>query len=784
MEDLKAQELKIFPPTRGVIFHVNHHKEVIPLEDLKKWVRVQCEQFKVDMIDFFSDMDDNFKTLSNLLNFTKQETPCDLSWGTSLPEPPMNIELLKELNVLDIVFFISNHTPTQINNWINTCNRLNLCTRVYLPISFLSSQQNNIDTLIESFKGASSLILFEKFPIHNFTQATHNFNDFSPLIKKILLELNTSQIPISIVGPPFCTLESSNYPYIVNIPQFYTDSEFYTQSAFEFSQMLWKLRDYKIKKILEIKLREKTSFHSGIDNLVLPWILNHPGLYVPLWAWHKLTRHLKWRRNYQTLPENTHQIEKRVIDKQEKKEKAWGVCTNCSLKYICDKGDNPFFVSPFQPNPISGNPIRDPLIFRRAYLRYSNRFNHQIQSQFSELHSLQEEAIKITLHNKPWKEIPPEDYKIENRMTHYMPGAVRWFSFNCGELQSIPLCKTEPPLTLSVTFGGGFAEQIGFSFGPHIKIVCPMISQSHKLILHIDEKGHYVLIRDNELIYPTEFLNASLVPPRLPQKLEPRISIWNIDGEIVTQGITLWKSEKVSPSDIQTKPKFSFLYVCSRYSNRLRASLLSIVHQRDLDLSQLEIIVAYIPGLDATDDVLDCIESAFPNIKIIRSPFSQSFWKSKGFLINASLPLCSADWVILLDADIILHPNFLSTMDKIDTNTYFVAPDGRKMLTPEITSKILLGLIRPWDEYESLFKGPGEWRQREADGIPIGYCQCCRKEIFQKVTYPEFNHFEGADWFFGRSVVEMFGPEHRLVGIPVLHLDHGGSQWYGSQKHR
>jgi len=365
-----------------------------------------------------------------------------------------------------------------------------------------------------------------------------------------------------------------------------------------------------------------------------------------------------------------------------------------------------------------------------------------------------------------------------------MPGAVRWFAFNCGELQSTPLCKTEPPLTISVTFGGGFAEQIGFSFGAHIKIVCPMIAQSHKLILHINEKGHYVLIRDKEIIYPTEFFNASLVPPRLPQKLEPRISVWNIDGEIVTQGITLWKPEKVSEGDKTIKPKFSFLYVCSRYSNRLRASLLSIAHQRQFDLNQVEIVVAYVPDLDATDDVLDCFESAFPNIKIIRSPFSQSYWKSKGFLINASLPLCSADWVILIDADIVLHPNFLSTMDKIGPDIPFVAPDGRKMLTPETTSQILLGLIRPWEQYDTLMEGPGEWRRREADGIPIGYCQCCRKEVFQKIKYPDFNHFEGADWFFGRSVVQTFGPEHRLTGIPLLHLDHGGSQWYGSQKHR
>ncbi|MGC8738267.1 MAG: hypothetical protein ACP5UA_06415 [Candidatus Hydrogenedens sp.] len=783
MDDLTLHSVKIFPPTRGFLFHTNHYDEIIPLEDLKKWGRIQYDQFKVEKIDFFSEIDDNLKILSDLSNFTKQEFQCKISWGTTLSEPPQNIEIFKEAGILDIFLLISNHTQSQIYTWIKTCQKLDIPLRIYSSISYLLELKPFIE--IESFKSVASVVLFETFPFSNkFKKSNILAKEQIKKINELVQKLIHSQIPLSILGIPFCVLESLYTACIVNSSQFYADSDFYTQPAFEFAQMLWKFRTYKIRKILEMKLREKISFHSGIDNIVLPWILNHPALYIPLWAWHKLTRHLKWRRNYETLPENTNQIEQRIIYEQKKKEKEWGICSNCYLRYICDKGNNPFWVSQFELKPSSGNPIRNPLFFRIHAFRYSMQTDYEKRSRFSTLEQLYEEGIQITLHHKPWKEIAPEDYEIENRMTHYMPGAVRWFSFNCGELQSTPLCKTEPPLTISITFGGGFAEQIGFSFGPHIKIVCPMIAQSHKLTLHINEKGHYILIRDKEIVYPTEFFNASLVPPRLPQKLEPRISIWNIDGEIVTQGITLWKPEKESEQIKTTKPKFSFLYVCSRYSNRLRASLLSIAHQKQFDLNQIEVVVAYVPDLDATDDVLDCFESTFPNIKVVRSPFSPSYWKSKGFLINASLPLCSADWTILIDADIILHPDFLYTMDKIEPDIYFVAPDGRKMLTPEITSQILLGLIHPWEQFNTLLEGPGEWRRREADGIPIGYCQCCRKEVFQKIQYPDFNHFEGADWFFGRSVVEMFGPEHRLIGVPVLHLDHGGSQWYGSQKHR
>ena len=114
----------------------------------------------------------------------------------------------------------------------------------------------------------------------------------------------------------------------------------------------------------------------------------------------------------------------------------------------------------------------------------------------------------------------------------------------------------------------------------------------------------------------------------------------------------------------------------------------------------------------------------------------------------------------------------------------FVIPDGRKMLSRETTSRILLGDIEPWRQWDELMSGPGEHRRAEADGVPIGYCQCARKACFDQVQYEEMAHFEGADWRFGKDMRERYGQEHRLTGLPVLHMDHGGSQWYGTQHHR
>jgi hypothetical protein len=67
-------------------------------------------------------------------------------------------------------------------------------------------------------------------------------------------------------------------------------------------------------------------------------------------------------------------------------------------------------------------------------------------------------------------------------------------------------------------------------------------------------------------------------------------------------------------------------------------------------------------------------------------------------------------------------------------------------------------------------------------GAPPGFCQCVRRELFREHKYAEFDHFEGADWWFSVELVKRHGRETRFEGMKLLHLDHGGSQWYGTEK--
>jgi glycosyltransferase involved in cell wall biosynthesis len=209
-----------------------------------------------------------------------------------------------------------------------------------------------------------------------------------------------------------------------------------------------------------------------------------------------------------------------------------------------------------------------------------------------------------------------------------------------------------------------------------------------------------------------------------------------------------------------------------------------LAHQRDVDLDKLEVVISYVPGIDATDDVIESMRLWHPRLRIVRAPFAEGNTKSKGLLINESVRVASGEWIVLLDSDTLVAPDMFAKMESAVDTAFFLCPDGRKMLTPKDTAKILLGEVKPWEQWEELLQSEGEFRPREADGVPIGFFQAVRKTCLDKVPYIEMDHFEGADWFFGYSMRKVFGEETRLTGTPVLHLDHGGSQWYGTHKQR
>lgn len=459
-------------------------------------------------------------------------------------------------------------------------------------------------------------------------------------------------------------------------------------------------------------------------------------------------------------------------------------CASCRLNRICNRDTHPGtkVLTGFTPSPVEGETVVYPLHFAVSQPKYYDEIDEARRHSPERWGELAETANDIMANTSPDREIDSFEYTVDGMWCHQLPGGVRWYGLSNTEKISTPLDTLDPPFTISYMAGGGIAEYTGFSLGRDCKLVCPMEAYQHQIALHVEADGSYVLLRDGKPIRPMRFEGNYYAPTRLGTRLQPRISMWNIDDSLVTQNVKIWNESLVRQSD-SDDIKFSFITVCVRYARRLQAMLQSIAHQQNFDLSKIEIIIAYLPDADPTEDILESFTLAHPEIAVHRSTIAEDRARAKGFIINECLPKANGEWVMLLDADTMIPPNMLEEVSKHTDTANFIVPDGRKLLEPDTTAKILLGELRPWDCWDELLGTEGEFRYREMGGTPIGFCQIVRRSCFDEVKYYEVDHFEGADWQFSIDMREKFGEEVRLSGMPVLHLDHGGSKWYGTKRH-
>jgi hypothetical protein len=597
--------------------------------------------------------------------------------------------------------------------------------------------------------------------------------------------LDKRGIEANLLGLPFCLVGQANRVRCLNRPQFFLDHQQYSRTSYTLAESLWGSYPVAAGRVLLALLARSTFQRTFLDAVVLRLFLHTRYAQSGLLLWHKLKRHLRHPRGIPRDVEASIEGHARELEKARARERRslGPVCGGCALRRICDRDSSEFrrAYPGLKMTRQEGDLVLSPMHFARSQPKHYDSIDADRRALPKTYERLAAAANETTASRAPDQSLTPHDYSVESSPYERLEGGVRWHSVTNTERLSSPLPQLEPPFTLSVTFGGGIAEYIGFSFGRHARVLCPMETYRHKLVLHVAGDGRYVLLRDGRAARPAELEGLYYTPLRLGGRLDPRISIWGIDGSIVTQFVEVWRgseAEKERPS-----PRYSLILINTRYTRRLQAALLSIAHQRDFDLSTLEIIVSYVPGLDATDDLIDSMQAAFPALRIVRSPFASRHAHAKGFMINESVKAAKGEWIILMDADIILPPTMFARIDALADSSDFIAPDGRKMLDTETTGKILLGEIEPWRQWEELVDGAGEYRHREAHGVPVGFFQCFKASVLEKIQYAELEHFEGADMWFGMGLQHELGKETRLSGLPVLHLDHGGSQWYGTQKH-
>ncbi len=768
-------------PVRGILSTHNARGMAFDLDALKKWVALNGTLFHALKMDVRLSAE-AAPMFGELLDYARHKQ-VRLSLRTTGEIGLESLESWRVAGLLDVLLVLRAPDMELLARWAAVCAAAGLPLRVQLCAPF--ARPVDVSGLADALKGAVAVhvALFDHFD-WNPPKRCRRPIDARDQINALVSALRERGVEINVLHMPPEHLQPENHPHLIQHDGFYRDHQLYMKGAHELAAQIHRLGPVRMEKALENLLSRRTSVHNAIDGALLPWILEDSWRFGRVWILHKLTRHLPYFRHQARALSGTEQFYFGDVQVRRLKRKQSGGPVEVSCRRALSADHEAVNFRRLFPGV---QPLKTGATDHVSSASDVRRHRHydeidEVRRQLPARHAaLAEEARRILLYEKPTREVSADDYDVQDRIAEHMPGALRWHAYTNLQLVSTELPTLETPFTMSVVFGGGMAGQVGFCFGRHAHVVCPMLEYSHEITLHADADGHYVLLRDGVLIQPTEYEGVSVVPPRLGTRVTPRIMVHNLDGLLLTQGLRYWEHGKISHAE-SPEVKYSVVVINTRFSRRLQIMLQALAHQQDFDLSRLEVAVGYVPGIDNTDDVIDTLRVAYPGLRIVRSPFAERYVRSKGFMINKTVPLTTGEWVVLLDADIVVPPDFFAKLELVEQGTHFIAPEGRRMLSAETTARILLGHEHPWEQFEAMAAQAPEYRQRESGGIPIGFCQCVRRGHFRQVEYRELDHFESADYDFGFKVVQQFGKELRMEDTDVLHLDHGGSQWYGTKK--
>jgi hypothetical protein len=708
-----------------------------------------------------------------------------VSLRTDCSAPPCDAAALREIGLLDV--FLCPRTPDapHLDAWFQACRAAGLPLRLQLQAPFAP----NLDTeaiagrIADAEVKAVNVVLSDPFQQPTPCRDPEHSKATIEKMNALVAALDARDVEANLYGLPLCLVREENRVRAGNRAQFFLDHQQYDRRSYEFATMLHARGPRTAGRIITLYLARYTALNNPLDEWILRWlIVKHPWFYSLITLWRKLRRSADELRRKTRAPEEPLDADRliRLRSGAPAAPTAGPTCAACSLRRICDQETDAFkaMLPGISVKTQAGDLCIFPLHYMMRQRKYYDAIDTIRRDARPEQEALAQEAQRIMAGRLPDHVVPAKHYAAANTFFEPLSSAVRWHSMTNTEKRCSLLWELQAPFAVSVTFGGGIADYIGFSVTRYIKIVCPMTAYSHRLTLYVAEDGRYVLLRDGEPIPPAQLEGRCYAPLRLPRLMEVRLSLWNIDENITTQDVHIW--EGAAPAALERRRAvYSVVIFSTRFARRLQATLECIAHQCDIELATIEVIVGYVPGIDATDDVLQSFQLAHPDLEIRRAPFAEQHIKAKGFVINECVRMASGAWIIVLDSDILLPPDLFARMQREAGDSVFLAPDGRVMLDPETTAKVLLGEIRPWESWPALL-GSGAYRHREAEGIPIGFCQIVRAACFEKVRYEEYEHFAIADSNFGLAMRERFGPEKRLTGTPVIHLDHGGSHWFGT----
>jgi hypothetical protein len=753
------------PPVRGLVPVHNRKRQPFSPATVHRWIRLSRTVFKAQKLDLLAAaiQPDIFATYPAFA----RELHLKVSLRTDCTSEPPDVETLRAWDLFDVFLAPALTAESPELAWFEPCRDAGLPIRVQRFAVAPKDAEDYVHRARDCGVVAVHLTYFDfllpaplRQPSADIT-ATCNFAN----------ALLAGGIEVNLHGFPLSLVPEHLRAHVVARERFFLDHEQYERRSYQLAQRLFDMSPLIAGKIIQTMQLRYTTAPSPVDRYFLEWLFcNHRFTYFWVLFFRKWFRERPKRGE---LPRPFREEHRASVEEMDRwLDDDWEYpgdaeeAFNRTFPGVTDTDTD------WQP---SSEWYRQP--------KYYDSIDRERAFPSETSEKLAEQARHIMANRAPDEIVDTNEYGTEGEFHEPLSNAVRWLSIGNTEKASNVVRWLEGPFTVAVTFAGGRAQYAGFRVGKSARMLVPMEDVHMRLAIHVAEDGSYVLLRDDQAVQPVEFEGRYYAPARLSFPVGLCLCVVNIDDHVSTQGVQIWHDTSLGlpPADAV---KYSIVIFCTRFSRRLQAVLSAIAHQRDFDLAKLEVIIGYVPGADTTDDVVDSIRIAHPKLRVVRVPFSDEYLKSKGFVINECARLAKGDWIMLLDADIILPPDMFTRLEQQPADAVFVAPPGRHMLDRETTARILLGEIKPWREWDALLSASRDDRTGEAEGIPIGYCQVFRKSCLDKVQYAEYEHFEGADGDFGLAMRNTFGRELRLDGATVLHLDHGGSQWFGAYRHQ
>ncbi len=750
-------------PRRGLVLSHNRRRHYFREKDMHRWlayaVRV-LDCLKVDVLAWGRVP----KSLVSTIWYAR-EFAVPVSLRTDAGAPPDDLEYLAAEGLADVFLCPCSLADDSWRSWLEACRRLGLPIRLQLVMPRLDTRTAEQYAEIWAASGVRSinLVLEDPFQPSRPCRDAGEGRALADSCSALAEALMKHTVEANLVGFPPELLNPAARPCAMSPDAFYCDYQQYDLTAHRFAIRLYDRRPEIVRAALLIAMKR----HMVAPDVTDRWLTE--ALFVrarPLYrAALYCTKRRRARRGTR-LSRATHDPQGAFLEKprmtpgfsDEDRRRAARLLGGYAPPVI-DTGP--------------GEPILRP--------RYVDPLDEDRMRQSALWLDLAREAREWQQRKPPDRVCDMNEWGSEQAFMVPEYGATAWLTFFAGERLSTTIDHLRPPFMVSVTVGGGMVEAVGFHLSPSFALMCPLIEARHTVTLYVRGDGRYVLLRDDVPVEPVRLPGKYPAPLRAPSFVKLRVAAWDIEERISFSPLRLWK-EAPSERESGPSPKYSVVVFCTRFARRLAAALQCIAHQQDFDTAQLEVVVGYVPGLDATEDVLESLRLAHPDLRIIHAPFPRQNIRSKGYVLNQCMGMARGAWILLLDADTLLPPHMFTVLDRVEAGQSFIFPEGRAMLDPQTTARVLLGEIKPWLSWRALLQSAREVRRDEALGAPIGYCQCFRRQCLEKVRYPEYEHFQGADYEFATALQKHFGKEYRL-DFPVLHLDHEGSQWFGTERH-